>query len=60
MEKEANSKKAINVNQIQSGVSETNGVSLSTLKRILKGYEHNKRVGEEFGTPPKKKANVEN
>jgi signal recognition particle GTPase len=54
-EKEANSGKAVNVNQIQSRVSETTGVSLSTLKRILKGYEHNKRVGRNSAPPPPKK-----
>jgi signal recognition particle GTPase len=44
----------INVNQIKNRVSEATGVSLSSLKRILKEYEHNKRVGKEFGTPHKK------
>jgi hypothetical protein len=34
MKKEAESGKVINVNQIQSRVSEATGVSLSSLKRI--------------------------
>jgi hypothetical protein len=44
----------INFNQIQNRVSEATGVSLSSLKRILKECEHNKRVGKEFSTPHKK------
>jgi signal recognition particle GTPase len=51
MKEEAESGKVINVNQIQNRVSEATGVSLSSLKRILKEYEHKKRVGKEFGTP---------
>jgi hypothetical protein len=50
----------INVNQIQNCVSEATGVSLGSLKRILTEYEHNKRVGKEFGTPHKKTAKKEN
>jgi signal recognition particle GTPase len=48
----------INVNQIQKRISEAAGVSLSSLKRILKEYEHNKRVRKELGTP-KNTASVE-
>ncbi|KDR06849.1 hypothetical protein L798_03504 [Zootermopsis nevadensis] len=55
MKKEADSGNVINVNQIQNRVSEATGVSISTLKRILKEYEHNKRVGKEFSTPHKKR-----
>jgi signal recognition particle GTPase len=52
MKKEFESGKVINVNQIQNRVSEATGASLSSLKRILKEYEH-KRVGKEFSTPRK-------
>jgi signal recognition particle GTPase len=55
MKKEAERGKVINVNQIQNHVSEATGVSLSSLKCILKEYEHNKRVRKEFGTPHKKR-----
>jgi signal recognition particle GTPase len=55
MKKEDDSGKVININQIQNRVSEATGVSLSSLKRILKEYEYNKRVGKEFGTPHKKR-----
>jgi signal recognition particle GTPase len=55
MKKEAESGKVINVNQIQNRVCEATGVSSSSLKRILKEYEHNKLVGKEFGTPHKKR-----
>jgi signal recognition particle GTPase len=51
MKKEADSGKVININKIQNRVSEATGVSLSSLKHILKEYEHNKRVGKEFDTP---------
>jgi hypothetical protein len=33
--------------------SEATGVPVSSLKRILKEYEHNKPVGQEFSTPYK-------
>jgi hypothetical protein len=55
MKKEADSGKVINVNQIQNRFSEATCVSLSSLKRILTEYEHNKRVGKEFGTPHRKR-----
>jgi len=55
MKKEADSGKTINVDRIQTRVSEATGVSVSTLKRILKEHEHNKRVGKEFSTPHKKR-----
>jgi signal recognition particle GTPase len=55
MKKEAESGKVINVKQIQDRISEATGMSSSSLKRILKEYEHNKRVGKEFGTHHKKR-----
>jgi transposase len=55
MKKEADSGKTINVDRIQTRVSEATGVSVSTLTRILKEHEHNKRVGKEFSTPHKKR-----
>jgi hypothetical protein len=48
MNKEAESVKVINVNQMQNHVSEATGVFVSSLKCILKEYEHNKRVGKEL------------
>jgi signal recognition particle GTPase len=42
MKEEAESSKVININQIQNRVSDATGVSLSSLKRILKEYENNK------------------
>jgi hypothetical protein len=51
MKKEAEGCKVVFVNQIQNRVSEATGLSFSSLKRILEEYEHNKRVGKEFGTP---------
>jgi hypothetical protein len=41
MKEECDMGKAINVNQIKTRVSEVTGVSLSTLKHILKDYEQN-------------------
>jgi hypothetical protein len=55
MKKEADSGKSINVTQIQSCISDAACLSLSTLKHILKDYEHNKWVGKECGTPQKKR-----
>jgi hypothetical protein len=51
MEKGTDCSEAIIVDHIQSHVSDVTGMSLSTLKHILKEYEHNKRMMKEFGTP---------
>lgn len=53
MNKEADSGKTTNVDQIQSRVCEATGLSVSTVKHILKENEH-KRVGKESSTPTKK------
>jgi signal recognition particle GTPase len=57
MKKETESGKVINVNQIQNRVSEATGVSLSSLKRILKEYENN---GEGIRHTSQKTAKKEN
>jgi signal recognition particle GTPase len=55
MKKEVDSSKMINVNQIQNHVSEGTGVSLNTLKHILKEHKCNKHAGKQFSTPHKKR-----
>jgi hypothetical protein len=44
----------MNVKQVQNRISEATDVFVGSLKRILKEYERNKRMGTEFGTYKKR------